>query len=186
MYGLTSVKGLIKRGARAYGFTAAALVALTFLSATPTQAQGGTGKVSVSDLSLVTGLKAGQTLRATGVNAILSDGSVRFVRAHVKVFDSRGNVLCQTEEVEIPAGGFHSFDINRDDIPLAGEPRTGRVQIRLEMIFTGGVSVPTGQDEEPGAGNFPATLELVDNNSGGTIMALLLPAVQSAREAARK
>ena len=187
MNGLTSVKGLIRRGTRAYGFTAAALAALFFLSVTSTQAQKSGGKVSYSDLSVMISLESGQTIRVTGVNSVLVDGSIRTVKGCVKVFDGRDNVLFQTNEVVIPAGGFHSFDINREDIPLAGEPGTGHARIRLEMVFTGGVSVPTGGDEEPAVVNLPSTFELIDDQSGKTVlMSLLLPAVQGAREAARK
>ena len=56
-------------------------------------------------------------------------------QVQVKLFDAQGRAVAESAEMTIPAGGFLSFDFDRSDIPHAGERRTGRLQLRAEMIF---------------------------------------------------
>lgn len=180
MNGLTTTKGLIKRGVRAYRLAAAATAlaaALILLPATPTQAQGG-GEEAKHGFMI--GLVPGQTLRVTIYNPVqfgLGDRSseegnvqpiVGAVAGHVKVLDSARNQIVLTDEVMIPAGEFRSFDIKRNHINLAGEPRTGRLQVRVKVVIVSSSTTAPEQDEEPGAGDFPYTFELMDHRSGAT------------------
>lgn len=185
---------LLKRGERTHS-AAAVVAALLFLVAAAVGAQGQTvtgSSFRVNSQNAVVGLVPGQTLRVSvpGLEQPEEDSAdgpqrVKLV-ARAKVFDGRGGVIYQTPEADIPAGGFHSFDINRADIAVAGEPRTGRLQVRVEIV----ISAAPARDEAGGTrarvDKLPrATLELVDNDSGKTT-AMLLPAVQAAREAARR
>ena len=66
-------------------------------------------------------------------------------------------------EVTIPPGEFRSFNFKRSDIPLAGEPGTGRLQVRgtLTVIESGDASRARGD-------RLPLALEVVDNRTGKT------------------
>lgn len=112
------------------------------------------------------------------------------IKVAAPVYAASGDLLAQTAEVEIAEGGFHSFDINRDDIALAGEPRTGRLQVRVEVVVRAAPARGEAEGAEGGAksrvGGGKDYLELIDNDSGKTTAALLLPAIQAAREAARR
>ncbi len=52
------------------------------------------------------------------------------VRVTSYVYDSYGNLLKQTDPVVLRPGDSHVFDINRDDLRVPGEERTGRLQMR--------------------------------------------------------
>jgi hypothetical protein len=133
---------------------------------------GGNDSIWI-DIGSPVGMVPGQTLRFTAFNPDElepTDAQPGPVRAQVKVFDARGNLINQSAEVLIPAGEFRSIDVHREDIPLTGEPVTGRVQVQALLFIT---------KEQARRAHFLASLELVDNSSGKT---LLVPAVQKARE----
>ena len=46
------------------------------------------------------------------------------------IYDSNGNLLSRTDPAEVPAGQFRPLRFNRDDLPVAGEEGTGRLQVR--------------------------------------------------------
>jgi hypothetical protein len=190
MNGLNSAKSLNTRGARIYGL--AALAALILLTATAAPARGQ-GKVSMRDISWArrgtVGMAPGQTLRVTAMNNHRSrDGSVRHVKARVKVYDAASNLLYKTEEVKIPSGGYHSFDVGYNDIrtedlnDLYIFKSGGRIQLRFDVEFKGGVRAAVADVNGPAVDEFPATFELVDGVSGQSILiGLLLPAIQKVR-----
>ena len=135
MYGLTTIKRLLNGGGRTRALALAAVAALAFLWATsaPALAQGrpfeptfrGGVYVAAGDI----GLARGQTLRVTVHNSAQSGAQRSRVTAMVVTFDRPVDPVLQTDEVEIPAGGSHSFDLKRDNINLPGEPVTGRLQL---------------------------------------------------------
>lgn len=114
------------------------------------------------------GIVPGQMLRFSVFNppTSISGAQREPLRGHVKVFDSGGRMIAQSAEVVIPTGEFRSIDINRDDLHLAGEPGTGRLQTLGRYRISA---------DWPAS--FPASLELVGSN-GRTAMWVLLPAVQ--------
>ena len=82
------------------------------------------------------GFVPGQTLRITVAHVSTEsrqDQNPPDVRVGVWLLDARGRVIAQSDEIAIPPGEFRSFDFNRDSIPLAGEPGTGRLQVRGEI-----------------------------------------------------
>ena len=93
--------------------------------------------------------------------------------------DIDGRVVARTDGIGLDPGVFQSFDFTRVDLPLAGEPGTGRVQVRceIERRFFHGIAARIPQGKSVGV------LELIDGNTGETV--LLLPAVQSARKQAK-
>jgi hypothetical protein len=149
--------------------------ALIFLSLTSVQAQDKAIKILYQANVDPIGVAPGQMLRLTvsnpGVQRDQDSAAQRStVRSVVVVFDSQNNPIARTDEVEIPMNGFHSFDIKREEISLAGEPRTGRLQLRAEVEI---VLLTTSAVE---AREFEASLsaptsELIDNASGRTTAA---------------
>ncbi len=51
------------------------------------------------------------------------------------LYDAHGNPIAQSAEFEIPAGEFRSIEFDRDELQLAGEPGTGRVQVRTQIRY---------------------------------------------------
>lgn len=185
MYGVTTTKGCMKRGVRVYGLAVAAFAALLFLSVTPAQAQL---QAQLADGSVKSGVAIGltpeQKLRVTayndGVHLVAGDraseggdvgitvGAGGVIQGHVKVLNAQGDVLFQTDRVRILPGEFHSFDIARNDLPLAGEPRTGRLQVRVKLIIEVLSAAALGQAEERETVKVASTFELIDKRSGKT------------------
>ena len=142
------------------------------------RAQSGSSATAVI-LHFSAGAVSGQTIRVSVSNPVRPGGGS--ARGQVKAFNESGGLIYQSDEADIPVGGFHSFDINRLD--LAG---TGRLQVRFEIVVKTNLARGYGQ----GAGATedelaPTTVELIDSDSGKTT-AMLLPAVQKVREAAAR
>ena len=105
--------------------------------------------------------------------AHLSEGARRQVlRARIVLNDAGGNAIAQSSELAISPGEFRSYDFSRGDLPLMGEPGTGRVQIAANIFL---------KFDPEDLGSVSATLELVDNSTGRTT-ALMVLAVQKIKE----
>jgi hypothetical protein len=83
------------------------------------------------------------------------------VRVTSYTYDSYGNLLKQTDPVILRPGDFQTVDINRDDLPLAGEEETGRLQIRpgIQVVLMDGSVRPI---------KLSVSMETVDNRTGKT------------------
>jgi hypothetical protein len=77
------------------------------------------------------------------------------------VYDSYGNLLTQTDPVVMRPGDSHVFDIDRDQLRVPGEERTGRLQVRpsIKVALLDGAEGPV---------NLSLTVEVVNNRSGST------------------
>jgi hypothetical protein len=144
----------------------------------PVLAQEQTRQVTIIQDLVTVGLVPGQTLSITVSNPEDSETCT----CHVKVFDGRSGLVFQTAEVEIAPGEFHSFDIDRADISLPGDPRTGRFRAAGRLV---GIRHASVERIKARIDKLPASIELVDNLTGKTT-AMLLPAVQKVREAASR
>ena len=51
----------------------------------------------------------------------------------VTILNADGGVIARSDEITLDPGEFHSFDFKRADLPLVGEPGTGRLQVRSEF-----------------------------------------------------
>lgn len=149
----------------------------------PTASSAGGNDAIWIDIGSPLGIVPGQTLRISVVNPLgppLPDEDGRKFKMLFAplILDADGRVIARSDEITLDPGESHSFDFKRADLPLAGEPGTGRLQVRSEIrrrFFSGIASrIPQGV--------FPGTLELIDNSSGKTM--LLLPAVQASRSVA--
>jgi hypothetical protein len=109
------------------------------------------------------GLAPGQTLRLTGLNGNDpgSRGGSEPVHALATLYDAHGSAIAQSAEVEIPAGEFRSIEFDRDDLALAGELGTGRVQVRSHIRYRGLAIVDRTQLSPPSS-------EILDKSTGMT------------------
>jgi hypothetical protein len=108
------------------------------------------------------GIVPDQTLRFCVANLSTTEEGNGPVRAQAYVYDSRGNLVSQSDPVEVPHGQFSNFDFTRDDLAAAGEPGTGRVQVRARFIYRGSSSEQISPD------NLLTSMEIFDNRTGRT------------------
>jgi hypothetical protein len=108
-----------------------------------------------------TGMVHGQALRFSLLNSNDPSQTARNVpvRVVLTLFDAQGLQIAQSPSVAIPAGEFRWIDFNRDDLALAGEPGTGRVQVNGNWTMS-------VQDAVAQFGEFPAALEIIDTATG--------------------
>jgi hypothetical protein len=85
--------------------------------------------------SVPLGLARGEMLRFTAFNPGSPDEGGEPIRMQMKLYDAHGSVIAESAEVVIPPGEFRFVDFNRDDLPLAGEPGTGRLQVRTVPLW---------------------------------------------------
>lgn len=95
-----------------------------FLLQPQARAQGMTGYVVIFPS---VGLAPGQSLRLTLFNP---DGAP--VRAQAQIHHA-GGVLVAMGDGSVRAGTFRTFEFKRNDIPLPGDPGTGRLQLRYSV-----------------------------------------------------
>ena len=121
----------------------------------------GTFRLTFNGASL--GLAPGQTLRLTALNGNDpgSRGGSEPVHALATLYDAHGSPIAQSAEVEIPAGEFRSIEFDRDDLGLAGEPGTGRVQVRSRIRYRFLAIVDRTQLSPPSS-------EILDKSTGMT------------------
>jgi hypothetical protein len=178
---LTTIKELIKRG----GMAAFAIAILLSLSATQAQAQGisgpdfqfqGIASVGLARGSTIrvhydTGYGNRITIRGTAAPIAGADASVTEVGAlagRVNVFSASTGALLQSHELTSLADGLPWIDINRDDLREEGDPRTGRIQLWIQVVID--PCSASGQEaEECGVRVSAPTFEVVDNDGRTTV-----------------
>ena len=87
----------------------------------------------------------------------------RMVLIQVELFDASGAVIARSDEIAIPPGEFRSVDFDRDALPVAGEPGTGRVQARAQVRYRSFYLL-----DRIKATGFVPSIELIDNSTGRT------------------
>jgi len=124
------------------------------------------------DIFIPSGLAPGQKLRYTWANLNDPDPEKREfepLRIQVRLLAADGSVIAQTEAAAVGAGQFQSFDFDRDRISLPGEAGTRRLQARLEVTVTGRTTrSDDAATKQKALEDFPASLELIVNSTGGT------------------
>lgn len=121
----------------------------------------------IQDMATV-GLAYGQSLRISVFNPLEpaepgEDGQKHKMLFAVTLLNADGREIARSDEITLDPGAFHFFDFNRAALPLAGEARTGRVQVRAQVRYR------TFQllDRTPLRGR-PTSIELIDNSTGTT------------------
>jgi hypothetical protein len=128
---------------------------------------GAAGQVALGDgsvrfISAPIGFTTGQTLRVSAANMTSAEGGTVPARAQVVLYDAEGNPIARSREVEVPAGHFRAIDFDRAGLPVAGEPGTGRLQVRagIQFVLLDGSVRPSKY--------FPVSMEVMDNRTGAT------------------
>lgn len=105
------------------------------------------------------GFISGEKLRYSFFNS--NEEGSQPVRVQAYIYDSYGNLLTRSDPVELRPGQFHTFDFNRDDLRVAGEEGTGRLQVRagIQVALMDGSVRPV---------KLSVSMERVDNRTGGT------------------
>jgi hypothetical protein len=57
------------------------------------------------------------------------------VRVTAYIYDATGRTISRSAEVDLRPGQYHTLFFDRDDLPLAGEEVTGRLQMRAGIQF---------------------------------------------------
>jgi hypothetical protein len=118
--------------------------------------------------SIPVGLAPGQTLRINVSNANKQRPCCtnNLKQIGIAIHNYNGDVIARSDEIAIQPGQFHSFDFNRDDLPLIGEAGTGRIQVRAEIRYRF-FSIVDRTQLTPD--DFPNTLEVIDKSTGQTV-----------------
>ena len=83
------------------------------------------------------------------------------VRVQAYIYDATGRLLTQTDPVELLPGESYTANINRDDLHVAGEEKTGRLQVRagIQAVLMDGSVRPF---------KLSVSMEVVENRTGVT------------------
>ena len=118
---------------------------------------------------VLVGLTPGQTLRVSAAYpvdpVVAQQQALGTVVARVSLSGADGALLTRSPEATIAPNGFHSFDFDRAEIPGSGEPRTGRLQLRVRLELS--VPAPRSFTHDPkSTGLLPVSFELLDSSTG--------------------
>jgi hypothetical protein len=115
-------------------------------------------------------LRYGQTLRLNLTSfsvdhSVQSSQPTTAIRAAAQLKDTSGNTIYISTQgggvwKTVDGGQSCSFDVNRDELPLAGDSRTGALAVVPELM----IQVPAGVRPD-----FPISLEVTDNHTGAVV-----------------
>src|SRR5262249_8519006 len=84
------------------------------------------------------------------------------VSARIQLLDTEGGVIAQSGEIILERGKIRFWDAPRNLIPAAGEPGTGRLQLRTRILVT-----TSSIDFDPKS--LMPTIEVIDGITGRTL-----------------
>ncbi len=113
-------------------------------------------------LSYPWGFARGETARISVVLRRLANPQQPAVSARIQLLDTEGRVISQSDEIRVEPGQIKFWDAPRDLIPVSGEPRTGRLQVRTRIVVT---TSATDFDTE----SLMPTIEIIDDITGRTL-----------------
>ena len=115
-----------------------ALVAFSFFQVSVgAQSSGESNETIVLGKTALVGLARGDMLRFTAFNPVETESGRpnEPINMQLKLYDAHGDIIAESPQIEIPPGEFRWIDFNRDDLPVAGEPGTGRLQVRTVPLW---------------------------------------------------
>jgi hypothetical protein len=100
--------------------------------ASPIPERGGGPHVKVFDGSI--GAALGQTIRyvLTVLPARPQGSSATVNKVIVRAWDPEGRLIAESPVIAVQEGQTRWYDLDRNRLPQAGEPTTGRLQLRIE------------------------------------------------------
>lgn len=132
-----------RRGTRINRMATIAL--LTVLSF---QLTGGAQPLAQGNTTTKTGATAlvalahGDTLRFTAFNPEPAGEVGEPISMQMRLYNEQGRVIANSAEVAIPPGEFRTISFKRDELPHAGEPGTGILQVRTAPLWRFTPSIP--------------------------------------------
>ena len=87
-------------------------------------------------------LAPGDTLRFTAFNPAPAGEVGEPISMQMRLYNEQGRVIANSAEVAIPPGEFRTISFKRDELPLAGEPGTGILQVRTAPLWRFTSSIP--------------------------------------------
>ena len=87
-------------------------------------------------------LAPGDTLRFTAFNPAPAGEVGEPIIMQMRLYNEKGRVIANSTEVAIPPGEFRTISFKRDELPLAGEPGTGILQVRTVPLWHFTSSIP--------------------------------------------
>lgn len=136
------------------------LIGLVALAAGRTYAQERGQWIEV--LSYSWGFTRGETARISVTLRRLANPQQPAVNARIQLLDTEGRVILQSDEIRVEPGQIRFWDAPRNLIPAAGEPGTGRLQLRTRMLVT---TSSMDFDRE----SLMPTIEIIDGSTGRTL-----------------
>jgi hypothetical protein len=138
------------------------LIGLVALAAGRANAQSSGKYIELLSYSL--GVAPGETARISLTLRRLANpqSPEAPVSARIQLLDTEGRVISQSDEIRVEPGQTRFWDAPRNLIPVAGEPGTGRLQLRTRMLVT---TLSTDFDSE----SLMPTIEVLDSLTGSTL-----------------
>jgi len=164
-----------------FGFAALTLLMLCVVQP-QVRAQDGPNE-TITFVYGTLGIVPGQTLRYSWAfltrvprSASLNDAEPQFepLVTKARLLGTDGRVISEAQATAVGRGQFQSLDFNRNRINVPGEPLTGRLQARLEVLVTvrRGTWITDGSFERRFSQTFVDVLEIIDDASGRTTVGL--------------
>lgn len=136
------------------------LIGLVALAAGRANAQ--TDQKYIELLSHSWGFTRGETARISVTLRRLANPQQPTVNARIQLLDTEGRVISQSDEIRVEPGQIRFWDAPRSLIPAAGEPGTGRLQVRTRVLVT---TLSMDFDQE----SLMPTIEIIDGATGRTL-----------------
>jgi hypothetical protein len=136
------------------------LIGLVALTAGRANAQ--TDQKYIELLSYSLGFAPGETARISVTLRRLANPELPPINARIQLLDTEGRVIAQSDEIKVEPGQIRFWDAPRNQIPVPGEPRTGRLQVRTRIVVTASA---TDFDPE----SVMPTIEIIDGATGRTL-----------------
>jgi hypothetical protein len=149
----------MKRNVMRYGMIVL-LIGLVTLAAGKANAQ--TNQKYIELLSYSFGFVPGETARISVTLRRLANPELPPINARIQLLDTEGKVIAQSDEIKVGPGQIRFWDAPRNQIPVSGEPRTGRLQVRTRIVVTASA---TDFDPE----SVMPTIEIIDSLTGRTL-----------------
>ena len=108
------------------------------------------------------GFARGETTRISVTLRRLANPQQPTVSARIQLLDTEGRVISQSDVIRVEPGHIRFWDAPRDLIPVSGEPRTGRLQVRTRIVVTASAT-----DFDPNS--LMPTIEIIDGATGRTL-----------------
>jgi hypothetical protein len=113
-------------------------------------------------LSYSLGFAPGETARISVTLRRLANPEPPPINARIQLLDTEGRVIAQSDEIKVEPGQIRFWDAPRNQIPVSGEPITGRLQVRTRIVVTASA---TDFDPE----SVMPTIEIIDGITGRTL-----------------